>query len=137
MSDFDALQRAVQASAQARWAEAQQCEALLTALYQALRQASGPGLPLNNVAMELCPDPFQRLRPAPLGSYHAAWLRLGLCEVQVRVRREGPDFVGDYGQDTPFRLSRHADTEMLILARDLLRTLTRLYTQMSPEKWKN
>ena len=137
MSDFDALQRAIQTSAQARWAEAQQCEAVLTSLYQALRQASGPGLPLNNVAMELCPDPSLRLRPPPLGSYHAAWLRLGLCEVQVRLRREGPGFAGNYGHDTPFHLPISADTEMLALARELLRTLTRLYSEMSLEKWTN
>ena len=63
MSDFDALQRAIEVSASARQAEARACEACLTALYHALRHASGPGLPLNNVSMELLPDPQQRLGP--------------------------------------------------------------------------
>ncbi|WP_420596776.1 hypothetical protein [Deinococcus sp.] len=137
MSDFDALQRAVEASAHARRSETRQCETLLTALYQALRQASGPGLPLNNVAMEPLHDPAQRLRPMPLGSFHAAWFRLGLCEVLVRVRRDGSGYLGEYGLNAQFRLAVGSDAETQALARELLRTLTQLYADQPPEKWTN
>lgn len=127
MTDFDALQRAIQASLTSRQAEAQACEACLTALYHALRRANGPGLPLNNVMMEPASDPFQRVRPTPLGSWHAAWFRLGLCELRVQVRREGQDFVGEYGPRGQFRLHMVGEAEMLVLGREVLSQLIRLY----------
>ncbi len=127
MSDFDALQRAIEVSAAARQAEARTCEACLTALYHALRHASGPGLPLNNVSMELLPDPQQRLRPAPLGGWYAAWFRLGLCEVLVRVRRDTQELVGEYGPGGHFRLLLVSEAEVLGLAREVMRSLASGY----------
>ena len=127
MTDFDALQAAVQRYAHERQAEQRACEAFLNALYHALRSASGPGLPLNNVSMEPVPDPETRLRPPPPGSWHAAWMRLGLCEVLVRVRRDAGAFVGEYGQGGTFRLMGVGENELLALARRLLRDLTATY----------
>lgn len=127
MTDFDALQRAVQASAAMRQAEAQSCEGLLTALYQAFRHASGPGLPLNNVSMEAVAVSDQSLRPLPLGSWYAATFRLGLCEVRVQVRRDGADFVGEYGGSGQFRLHWFTESEMLALGRHILRRLAEIY----------
>ncbi|WP_293914179.1 hypothetical protein [Deinococcus sp.] len=131
MSDFDALQRATEASAPERQAEAQTCEAFLMALYHALRHASGPGLPLNNVATELTSDPATKLRPPPLGSWSAAWFRLGLCEVLIRVRRDGQDYVGEYGPHGQFRLHLVSENELLALGREVTRHLTRLYERDS------
>ncbi len=127
MSDFDVLQRAVEASALQRQAEARACESFLTALYHALRHASGPGLPLNNVTMEPVPDPAQNLRPPRLGGWHAAWFRLGLCEVRVQVRREGSELVGEYGPYGQFRLTVVDEDHLLALGREILRTLSALY----------
>ncbi|TSA83061.1 hypothetical protein FNU79_13175 [Deinococcus detaillensis] len=127
MTDFDALQRAIGASLSSRQAEARACEACLTALYQALRHANGPGLPLNNVMMEPASDLFRSIKPAPLGSWHAAWFRLGLCELRVQVRREGSDFVGEYGPSGHFRIHLLSEMEMLGLGREVLSQLIRLY----------
>lgn len=127
MSEFDELQAVIRRHADARQAEQRACEAFLNALYHALRTASGPGLPLNNVTLEFRPDPDLRLRPAPTGSAHAAWLRLGLCEVLVRVRRSDGAFVGDYGSGGTFRLDSTTEDDLLALARTLLRHVTGVY----------
>lgn len=127
MSDFDALQAAVRRRASERQAEARACEALLNALYHALRTASGPGLPLNNVSLDLVPDPAATLRPPPPGGWHAAWIRLGLCEVFVRVRREGGAFLGEYGPGFSFRLEDLGEDALIALARRMLRDLTAVY----------
>lgn len=127
MSDFDALQAAIGRHAHERQAEQRACEAFLNALYHALRSASGPGLPLNNVAMEAVPDPGTRLRPPPPGSWHAAWLRLGLCEVLVRVRRDGGSFTGEYGQGGTFSLGSVTENDLIALARRLLRDVAASY----------
>lgn len=138
MTDFDALQHAIAASSAPRQAETRACEACLTALYHALRRANGPGLPLNNVMMEPAPDPFQSVKPAPLGSWHAAWFRLGLCEIRVRVRREGSGFVGEYGPAGQFRLPLVSESEMLGLGREVLSHLIRLYgVEALPSRLKN
>ncbi|AWN22919.1 hypothetical protein DKM44_06500 [Deinococcus irradiatisoli] len=138
MSDFDALQRAVEASAAQRQAEVQACEAFLTALYHVLRRASGPGLPLNNVTMEFAADTSQSLRPALLGGWHAAWFRLGLCEVRVQVRREGNELVGEYGPQGQFRLQVVDEAHLLALGREVLRGLAALYgTDERAGRWKN
>lgn len=128
MSDFDALQAAIQRHAESRLADERACEACLNALYHALRRASGPGLPLNNVSLELLTDPAGRLRPPPVGAFHAAWLRLGLCEVFVRVRRVGGAFHGEYGEGGVFRLPELSDDALTVLARQLLREVTGHYT---------
>ena len=122
-SDFDLLQSATQASAAQRQAEARACEAFLNALYQALRHANGPGLPLNNVTFEPVSDPANRMRPVPLGGWHSGWLRLGLCEVYVRARRDGSHFVGEYGPRGTFRQADTDEHALLALARRLLREL--------------
>ncbi|GAA5511458.1 hypothetical protein Dcar01_00168 [Deinococcus carri] len=127
MSDFDALQAAIRRHADERQAEQRACEAFLNALYHALRTSSGPGLPLNNVTLDPTPDPDSRLRPPPPGGWHAAWLRLGLCEVLVRVRREGGAFVGEYGQSGTFHLPHVSEDDLIALARRLLRDVAATY----------
>lgn len=127
MGEFDDVQLAVRRHAEARQAEQRTCEAFLHALYHALRTASGPGLPLNNVTLDFTPDPETRLRPAPLGSFHAAWLRLGLCEVFIRVRRLEGAFQGEYGVSGVFRLEVTGEDELLALARQLLRDVAGMY----------
>ncbi|WP_102128144.1 hypothetical protein [Deinococcus planocerae] len=127
MNDFDALQAAIGRAADARQAEQRACEAFLNALYHALRTASGPGLPLNNVTLDFTPDPDQRLRPVPPGGWHAAWLRLGLCEVFVRVRRENGAFVGEYAGRGAFHLTGTTEDDLIALARRLLRDVAALY----------
>ncbi|GAA5533113.1 hypothetical protein [Deinococcus aluminii] len=127
MNDFDALQAVVRRHAGERQAEQRACEAFLNALYHALRTASGPGLPLNNVTLDLTSDPEARLRPPPPGGWHAAWLRLGLCEVLVRVRREEGAFVGEYGPDGTFHLARVSEDDLTLLARRLLRDVAAIY----------
>ncbi|GAA0521074.1 hypothetical protein [Deinococcus depolymerans] len=127
MSEFDELQAVIRRHAAGRQAEQRACEAFLNALYHALRTASGPGLPLNNVTLEFTADPDLRLRPAPAGSVHAAWLRLGLCEVLVRVRRLDGAFVGEYGAGGTFRLDSTTEDDLLVLARTLLRDVTAAY----------
>jgi hypothetical protein len=127
VSDFDALQAVIRRRAGERQAEGRACEALLNALYHALRTASGPGLPLNNVILDLVPDAGSRLRPPPPGGWYAAWLRLGLCEVLVRVRREEGAFVGEYGQGGTFRLSDTGEDALIALARRLLRDVAATY----------
>ncbi|MBZ9749572.1 hypothetical protein K7W42_01715 [Deinococcus sp. HMF7604] len=121
MSEFDELQAVIRRHAAARQAEQRACEAFLNALYHALRTASGPGLPLNNVTLDFTLDPTVRLRPPPNGSFHAAWLRLGLCEVLVRVRRLNGAFQGEYGSEGVFRLEDTSEDALLTLARQLLR----------------
>ncbi|WP_161882043.1 hypothetical protein [Deinococcus alpinitundrae] len=138
MTEFDALQHAVERSASKRQAETRACEAFLTALYHALRHASGPGLPLNNVTTEVATDPVVTLRPPPLGAWHAAWFRLGLCEVRVRVRRDGADFVGEYGPQGQFRLHLVSEADLLALGRQMMRHLTDLYeSDAQPPRLKN
>lgn len=126
MTDFDTLQNAIALTAQQRQAEAVACEHFLSALYLALRHANGAGQPLNNVRMEPATE-LVRLRPLPLGSWHAVWFRLGLCEVLLRVRREGGDFVGEYAEGQSFRLAGVSEQAMQGLARQLLRALAGLY----------
>ena len=127
MSSFDELQAVIRRGAQARQADQQACEGFLNLLYHALRAANGPGLPLNNVSMDPVPDPQEALRPAPLGSWHAAWFRLGLCEVRVRVRRADGAFRGEYGQGEGFRVDDLTEDSVLRLARQLLRDVIKMY----------
>ncbi|WP_309572414.1 hypothetical protein [Deinococcus sp.] len=127
MSEFDELQGVIQRHAERRQAEARACETFLQALYHALRSASGPGLPLNNVTLDVIADPINRLRPTPTGGFHAAWLRLGLCEVLVRVRRLDGAFQGEYGEGGVFRLDSTGEDDLLRLARRLLRDVAATY----------
>lgn len=122
-TDFDLLQTAVRAAAERRASEVRACEAFLNALYQAFRHANGPGLPLNNVSLDWADDPENRMRPVPLGGWHAAWFRLGVCEVYVRVRRDGGRFVGEYGPRASFGQEGLGEEALLILARQILREL--------------
>lgn len=122
-TDFDQLQAAVRATAELRQSEVRACEAFLNALYQAFRHANGPGLPLNNVSLDWAEDPANRMRPVPLGGWHAAWFRLGLCEVYVRLRRDGGRFVGEYGPRASFSQEGVSEEELLVLARRMLREL--------------
>lgn len=131
MSDFDALQAAIRRHADARQAEQRACEAFINALYHALRTASGPGLPLNNVTLDFTPDPANRLRPAPPGGWVAAWLRLGLCEVLVRVRRIEGTFQGEYGAGGTFQVERISEDDLIALARQLLRDVAATYANQS------
>ncbi|MEF2277777.1 hypothetical protein V3W47_05650 [Deinococcus sp. YIM 134068] len=132
VNDFDALQGAIRRAAEARQAEQRACEAFLNALYHALRTASGPGLPLNNVTLDPTPDPTHRLRPTPPGGWYAAWVRLGLCEVFVRVRREGGAFVGEYGERGAFHLSDTTEDGLIALARRLLSEVAAVYAGEEP-----
>lgn len=127
MSEFDELQAVIRTHADARQNEQRACEAFLNALYHALRTASGPGLPLNNVTLDFTADPANRLRPTPSGGFHSAWLRLGLCEVLVRVRRIEGAFHGEYGENGVFKLEAVSEDELLVLARKLLRDVTATY----------
>ncbi|EYB68685.1 hypothetical protein DEIPH_ctg017orf0011 [Deinococcus phoenicis] len=132
MSDFDALQAVIRRHARERQAEGRACEAFLNALYHALRTASGPGRPLNNVILDPTPDPLCRLRPPPPGGWYAAWLRLGLCEVLVRVRRVDGAFVGEYGPGGAFHLTHVTEDDLTALARRLLRELEATYAGRDP-----
>lgn len=132
VNDFDTLQAVIRRHAGERQGEGRACEAFLSALYHALRTASGPGLPLNNVTLDPTPDPAGRLRPPPSGSWHAAWLRLGLCEVLVRVRRDQGAFVGEYGQGGTFRLTGVTEDDLILLARRLLRDVAATYAGEDP-----
>lgn len=127
MSAFDQLQVVIRRHAAERQAEQQACESVLGGLYQALRSASGPGLPLNNVMLDLLPDPAARLRPSPAGAFHAGWLRLGVCEVLVRVRWTGEAFHGEFGPQGTFHLTSVSDDALKVLARQVLRELTATY----------
>ncbi|ALW88560.1 hypothetical protein [Deinococcus actinosclerus] len=127
MSSFDELQAVIRRGAQARQADQRACEGFLNLLYHALRAANGPGLPLNNVSMDPVPDPQETLRPAPLGSWHAAWFRLGLCEVLVRVRRADGAFRGEYGRGEGFRVDDLSEDAVLRLARQVLRDVITMY----------
>ena len=122
-TDFDLLQAAVRAGAERRQGEVRACEAFLNALYHAFRHANGPGLPLNNVSLDLTDDPENRMRPVPLGGWHAAWVRLGVCEVYVRVRRDSGRFVGEYGPRASFAQEGTGEEDLLVLARQILREL--------------
>lgn len=128
MSDFDALQAVIARYASVRKADAEACEVLLNALYHAFRSASGPGLPLNNVSMDIVPDPYSRLRPVPVGNFHAAWFRLGLCEVLVRVRLHSGTFHGEFAQDGSFAIETLTEDTVLVVARHILKAVTALYT---------
>ncbi|CAM3866138.1 hypothetical protein [Deinococcus frigens] len=128
MSEFDELQATIRRHAHERQAEERACEAFLNALYHALRAASGPGMPLNNVTLDFTVDPASRVRPVPPGGFHSAWLRLGLCEVLVRVRRMGGAFQGEYGEDGSFRLDNVGEDELISLARRMLRDVADMYT---------
>lgn len=128
MSEFDELQAVIQRHAERRQAEERACEAFIQALYHALRTASGPGLPLNNVTLDFIDDPTNRLRPTPSGGVHAAWLRLGLCEVLVRVRRLDGAFQGEYGEGGVFRLETTTEDDLIGLARLMLRDVTATYS---------
>ncbi|ADV67998.1 hypothetical protein [Deinococcus maricopensis] len=126
-ADYAALQQAIQKTRNARAADQETCEAFLNALYHAARHANGPGKPLNNVTLNAAPDPFARVRPVPVGGTHAAWLKLGLYEVLVRVRRDGPSYIGEYGQRGTFLLTRPGETELLDLARAIIADGADLY----------
>lgn len=127
MSAFDELQAVIRRHAAARQAEQQACETVLTGLYQALRTAGGPGMPLNNVMLDMALDPEVRLRPLPLGAFHVGWLRLGVCEVMVRVRWTGTAFHGEFGLGGTFQLTSVSEEALAVLARQLLRELTATY----------
>ncbi len=134
MSEFDELQAAIRRYAHERQAEEQACQAFINALYHALRAASGPGLPLNNVTLDFTNDPANRLRPVPPGGCHAAWLRLGLCEVLVRVRRVGGAFQGEYGEGGTFRLEEIGEDELIALARRVIRDVADTYAGVGRER---
>lgn len=127
MSSFDELQAVIRRGAEARQADQRACEAFLNLLYHALRAANGPGLPLNNVSMDPVADPLEQLRPVPMGSWRAAWFRLGLCEVLVRVRRVDGQFRGEYGLGEGFRVDDLTEDSVLRLARQLLSDVIRTY----------
>lgn len=127
MSAFDELQAVIRQHAADRQAEQQACEAVLTGLYQALRTASGPGMPLNNVMLDMVQDPEVRLRPLPLGAFHAGWLRLGVCEVLMRIRWTGAAFHGEFGSSGTFQLTSVSEEALAVLARQVLRELTATY----------
>lgn len=127
MSDFDDLQFTLHRIAEQRRTEQELCEGLLNGLYHALRTAGGRGQPLNNVSMDIVPDPQRRLVPVPLGEFHAAWFRLGLCEVLVRVRLNGEEFHGEFGTDGVFRATDLDEETMTALARLMLREVTLMY----------
>lgn len=133
MSDFQALQDTLQRHATQRRAEQELCEGLLGGLYRAFRRAGGEGQPLNNVSMELLPDPERRLQPVPAGEFYAAWFRLGLCEVMIRVRRYGDELHGEFGKGGTFRVTALDDASLNALARQILRDVTRMYTEEVPE----
>jgi hypothetical protein len=122
-TDFDLLQTAIRAATEARQSEFRACETFLNALYHAFRHANGPGLPLNNVSLELVEDSSNRMRPVPAGGWHAAWFRLGLCEVYIRLRREAGHFAGEYGPRASFNLEGVDEEGLLALARQILREL--------------
>ncbi|WP_424952128.1 hypothetical protein [Deinococcus sp.] len=122
-TDFDLLQAAVRAAAERRDSELRACEAFLNALYHAFRHANGPGLPLNNVSLDWADDQANRIRPVPLGGWHAAWFRLGVCEVYIRVRRHAGRFVGEYGPSASFSREGVDEEALLVLARQILREL--------------
>ena len=103
--------------------EAHLCETFLNALYHAFRSAGGPGLPLNNVSLDLVADPSNRTRPVPLGGWYAAWFRLGVCEVYIRVRRDMGRFVGEFGSKSGFMLENVTEHDMVALSRQILREL--------------
>ena len=130
MSDFDALQATLARQAADRQADADACEALLGALYQAFRRGDGPGQPLHNVSLEPVPDPEQKLRPPPVGEFHAAWFRLGLCEVLIRVRRQHGEFHGEYATRGRFALSENdvSEESVIALARRILREVATEYS---------
>lgn len=127
MSDFEALQLALHRLAARRRAEQQACEALLNGLYHALRASGGRGRPLNNVSMEVIPDPLRRMQPVPEGEFHAAWFRLGLCEVLVRVRLSGAEFHGEFGTSGVFSVTDLNDDTLAALARQVLRDVALMY----------
>lgn len=133
MSDFDDLQAALHFHAGARRDDQQTCENLLHALYHALRHEGGPGRPLNNVSMDMVPDPMQRLRPVPLGEFYAAWYRLGLCEVLVRVRFSGDEFHGDYGPSGVFSVGDLSTDAIKALACQILRDLAAQYSPLAQQ----
>lgn len=132
MSDFDDLQLTLHRTAEQRRTEQELCERLLNGLYHALRTAGGRGQPLNNVSMDIVPDPLRRLVPVPLGEFHAAWFRLGLCEVLVRVRLHGEEFHGEFGTSGVFRVTDLDTDSVAVLARQLLREINRMYQGLEP-----
>ncbi len=127
MSEFDELQATIRQFAKERQAEQEVCESFLAALYQALRKASGPGLPLNNVRLDVAQAPENWIRPVPKGSVHCAWLRLGLCEMFVRVRLLPTGIQGEYGQGGTFHIADVSEDALLILARQMLRHVISIY----------
>lgn len=131
MSDFNALQATLERRAAERRADHEACEALLNSLYRAFRRAGGRGQPLNNVSMDMVPDPERRLQPIPEGEFHAAWFRLGLCEVLVRVRLVNGEFHGEFGRGGTFSVQSLSDDALSILARQILRDVTRMYEEGS------
>lgn len=133
MSDFDDLQFTLHRISEQRRTEQELCEGLLNGLYRALRTAGGRGQPLNNVSMDIVPDPWRRLVPVPLGEFHAAWFRLGLCEVLVRLRLHGEEFHGEFGNNGVFRVTDLDDDSMDALARQVLREVTSMYQGVQPE----
>lgn len=127
MNDYEALQTAITAHAHARQEEQRSCETFLNALYQAFRATKDRGQPYNNIKFDLVRDPRNWVRPAPLGSWHAAWFRVGVCEVMVSVRREGEGFCGEYGRGGFFVVASPSTDALLDLAQQIMHHLTALY----------
>ncbi|MFC6592532.1 hypothetical protein ACFP81_11355 [Deinococcus lacus] len=127
MNDFERLQTALKRQSEQRQAEQQNCEGLLNALYHALRYAAGPGLPFNNVRIELLTDKDPVLRPLPLGSWHAARIRLGLADVRVQVRRGPAGYLGEFGRGGHFRLEHITEESVTAVARQILRDVADMY----------
>lgn len=130
VSEFDDLQEALRHHADLRRADQQSCENLFNLIYHALRGNGGPSRPPNNVTMDIIPDPMQRLRPVPAGEFYAAWYRLGLCEVLVRVRRTDGEFHGEYGPGGVFRLGEVTESSIRELAAQILRDTAALYSPL-------
>ena len=85
-------------------------------------------MPLNNVTTGAAArSGQQRLGPRRWAAWYAAWFRLGLCEVRVRVRRDAPSFVGEYGPRGQFRLHLVSEAEVLGLGREVMRSLASGY----------
>lgn len=127
MPDFEALRNALFHTAEARQAEALDCDAFLQHLYQTLRHANGPGMPLHNVGMEMVVDPQQKLKPPPLGAFHAAWFRLDICEVLIRIRREKGIYYGEFGDFSKFQVELADSETMQALSKQLINDLVQIY----------
>lgn len=129
MDDFDALQRAIRNSTEDRLVYQRQCETFLNALYHAMRGIHGRGQPLANVSLELVTDPGNRVKPIPVGGVYAAWLRVGLFDVYIRLRHDGLSYVGEYAQAGRFTLTSPTPEALLALARQIVRDGAQVYAK--------